>query len=65
MMEWGSWEAFWAMGGSAAYVWGSYGVAALLLAAELLLLRSGHRRTSKRLRMLRRAGRRPGDAELG
>ena len=26
-MNWGSWDAFWAMGGYGLYVWGSYAVA--------------------------------------
>lgn len=40
-MSWGSWQEFVAMGGYGAYVWGSFGVAALALGIECLLL---HRR---------------------
>jgi heme exporter protein D len=50
-MHWASWHEFWAMGGSGAYVWGAYGVVALALAAEALLLRA-------RLRRAREAARR-------
>ena len=37
-MNWGSSEAFFAMGGYALYVWGSYGVTFLLIVAEILSL---------------------------
>ena len=37
-MEWGSASEFFAMGGYGLYVWGAYGVTAVLLAAELVLL---------------------------
>jgi len=37
-MNWNSPAEFFAMGGYAFYVWGSYAVAAMLLAAELLAL---------------------------
>ena len=43
-MSWGSWSDFFAMGGYALYVWGSYAVTAALVAAEIALLR--HRRRS-------------------
>lgn len=38
-MSWGSWSEFWAMGGNAFYVWGSYAVTAVALALEVFLLR--------------------------
>ncbi len=38
-MQWGSVSEFFAMGGYAFYVWGSYLVTAALLAAEVWLLR--------------------------
>ncbi|HEY9398067.1 MAG TPA: heme exporter protein CcmD [Burkholderiales bacterium] len=41
-MEWGSWQAFWAMGGYGGYVWGSFAVTAVLMAAEFVLLRRRH-----------------------
>jgi heme exporter protein D len=37
-MTWGSLDAFLAMGGHGFYVWGSYGVAILCIALEVLLL---------------------------
>ena len=38
-MYWSSWDAFWAMGGHAFYVWMSFGALFLALAVELVLLR--------------------------
>jgi heme exporter protein D len=38
-MSWNSWGEFWAMGGYALYVWGSYAVTFALLAIEATLLR--------------------------
>jgi heme exporter protein D len=43
-MNWGSAAEFFAMGGRGFYVWGSYAACALLIVAELVLLR-GRRRT--------------------
>jgi heme exporter protein D len=37
-MNWGSWAEFLAMGGYGLYVWGSFGMCALVLAAECLSL---------------------------
>ena len=37
-MNWASWSEFFAMGGYAFYVWGSFGVTALALLAEIGLL---------------------------
>ncbi|HXZ97505.1 MAG TPA: heme exporter protein CcmD [Burkholderiales bacterium] len=37
-MNWASWRDFFAMGGYALYVWGSYGVVIGLLAMEIVLL---------------------------
>lgn len=50
---------FLAMGGYALYVWGSYGVAALALVAEVLIVRR-RRRT-----LLRRAGRMKRNVSMG
>jgi len=55
-MQWNSLAEFFAMGGYGPYVWGAYGVTALLLVAELVLL-------SRRGRALREAadsGSKPG-----
>jgi heme exporter protein D len=43
-MVWGGWDAFWAMGGYAAFVWGSYGVTVAALALEVWLTRNRRRR---------------------
>lgn len=54
-MNWGSAGEFFAMGGYAFYVWGSYGVTALFLLIEVILVMSRKRtitqRLSRRLRM--------------
>lgn len=52
-MNWSSISEFLAMGGYALYVWGAFGVVALSLAAEVLLL--GRRWHALRAQ-LRRAG---------
>jgi len=45
---------FFAMGGYAFYVWGSFGVAALFMIAEPILVARGHRTLKQRLgRMIR------------
>ncbi|HYH86637.1 MAG TPA: heme exporter protein CcmD [Pyrinomonadaceae bacterium] len=43
-----NWERFFNMGGYAFYVWGSFGVALLLMAAEVFLLRRRRRRALAR-----------------
>lgn len=43
-MNWGGWDNFWAMGGYAFYVWGSYAVTVLLIFAEIVSLRARRRR---------------------
>lgn len=54
-MTWSSWSEFWQMGGHAWFVWGSYGVCALLLLIEVLQLRAGARATLHKLLRWRRA----------
>jgi len=44
-MNWSSWQDFWAMGGYAAFVWGSYAVTAAALMAEVTWV-SGRRRAA-------------------
>ena len=44
-MNWASWSDFFAMGGYALYVWGSYAVTAGLIVVEIILLR-GRRRAA-------------------
>ena len=48
-MNWASPAEFFAMGGYAFYVWGSYGVAAVLIVAEMWLLVSRRRALLERL----------------
>ena len=43
-MQWNSLSEFISMGGYGFYVWGSYGVTFVLLAAELIMLRTRKRR---------------------
>ena len=47
-MNWGSVDAFLAMGGYGFYVWGSYVVTTVLLAVELVMLRRRHRTLRRR-----------------
>lgn len=54
-MEWGSWSAFWDMGGAAVFVWGSYAVTAICIAVELFLVFRRRSDTARRLLRLRRA----------
>jgi len=42
-MNWASWSDFFAMGGYATYVWGSYGVTAGLIVVEIVALRARRR----------------------
>ena len=54
-MIWASWSDFWAMGGYAGYVWGSYGLAAVLLIAEIVLVLQRRRSVIERLARMARA----------
>jgi heme exporter protein D len=49
-MHWNSVSEFFAMGGYALYVWGSFGLTALLMVGEPLLLRSQRKTTLRQLR---------------
>lgn len=42
-MNWGSVDAFFAMGGYGLYVWGSYAVTFALIVAEIVMLRMRRR----------------------
>ncbi len=42
-MNWGSASEFFAMGGKALYVWGSYAMTALVIAIEVIYLRQRER----------------------
>ena len=50
-MSWGSWGEFFAMGGYAFYVWGSYLAALGLMIAEIALLALRKRSALARLRL--------------
>jgi len=50
-MNWNGWAEFFHMGGYAFYIWGSYAVTAVLIAGEILLLRS---RRQNALKLVRR-----------
>ncbi len=59
-MNWGSWDAFWAMGGYGLYVWGyglyvwgSYGMTLLCVVGEIWLLRRHRARTIATLKRLK------------
>ena len=46
-MNWGSWSEFFSMRGAGLYVWGSYGVALLLMLIEPALVRRHLRRARR------------------
>jgi heme exporter protein D len=46
-MQWNSLSEFISMGGYGFYVWGSYGVTFVLLAAEIIMLRSRKKRLTQ------------------
>ena len=49
-MQWGSLDNFLAMGGYGFYVWGSYAVCAVVIAAEIWALRGRRRAALAQLR---------------
>lgn len=49
-MNWNSAADFFAMGGYGFYVWGSFGLCALVMAVEPLLVRARHRSVAATLR---------------
>jgi heme exporter protein D len=57
-MNWGSATEFFAMGGYAGYVWGSYAVTALCLIVEPLVVRARRRAAGRALKALEGAARR-------
>jgi len=58
-MQWHSWSEFFAMGGYALYVWGSFGLCAVAMIAEPLLLRRRRLQIERSLQRRRRSGRNP------
>jgi len=57
-MNWASWSDFFAMGGYAFYVWGSYAVVFGLLVVEIFLLVLRKRNIVRELLRMRSAARR-------
>ena len=51
-MHWASWSDFWAMGGYGLFVWSSYGVTALAVLIEIILLRRADVDTRRRLKRM-------------
>ena len=49
-MNWSSWSEFVAMGGYGFYVWGSFGMTAVVIVGELVSLRARRKALSQRLR---------------
>ncbi len=62
-MNWGSWQNFLAMGGYGLYVWGSYGVTLVVLAAEIVALVMRRRGVIERLATFYAAGGRNHETE--
>jgi heme exporter protein D len=54
-MNWGGAAEFFAMGGYAPFVWGSFAVVALCMIVEPLVVRARHRAALRRLRQVQRA----------
>ena len=50
-----NWLEFFAMKGYALYVWGSYGIAVLVLAVEIILVQHKRKITLQHLRLMRDA----------
>ena len=48
-MNWSSWSEFAAMGGYGFYVWGSFGMTAVVILGELVSLRARRKALSQRL----------------
>jgi heme exporter protein D len=48
-MNWDSLAAFWAMGGYGPFVWGSFGVTAVCIVLEIIVLKLRHRSALKAL----------------
>jgi heme exporter protein D len=59
-VTWGSWDAFWSMGGYGLYVWGSYAMVAAVVAVEIWLVNSRKRAAAQEARS---AGARAGSSQ--
>jgi len=55
-MNWGSFSNFLAMGGYAGYVWGAYVVTTVLIATEIVMLRTRRRRAVQDVAQRARSG---------
>ena len=64
-MQWNSFSEFINMGGYGFFVWGSYGVTLVLLAAELIMLRSRKRRVTEQTAVRRQLETRNSKLETG
>ena len=64
-MQWNSFSEFILMGGYWPYVWGSYAVTFVLLAAELIMLRSRKRRVTEQAAVRRQLETRNSELETG
>ena len=53
-MQWNSFSEFISMGGYGFYVWASYGVTFVLLAAELIMLRARKKRLTEQTALRRK-----------
>lgn len=49
-MNWGNWGEFFTMGGYGVYVWGSYGIAALVLVLNIILPLRARRAVTRQVR---------------
>jgi heme exporter protein D len=49
-VHWASWNDFWSMGGRGWFVWGAYGLTALALAGEMLLILARFNRARETVR---------------
>jgi len=49
-MNWNNASEFWAMGGYGLYVWGSFGVTALVMVMEVIQAKQRHKHTRESLR---------------
>ena len=54
-MNWGTPSEFFAMGGHGLYVWGSFGVLALLILIEILVVKKRRKDSVQRLKRLSQA----------
>jgi heme exporter protein D len=61
-VEWASWSDFWSMGGRGFFVWSAFGVTAVCVVAELVLLRRAGRLSRRRLARMQQWDLAPGES---